>query len=99
MKKKSKKKKDFGLRKEYKESWGYIKEIKNFIFVVIGIFFVFALIGYFVPAPEVISEEIKKIAFHVLKNNYEAKRKIARYSDKFLTLQEIADALFEQIHH
>ena len=49
--------KKFNLKKEYKDSWNYIKESKNFIYFIIGVFFVFALIGFFVPA----SEEITKI--------------------------------------
>ncbi len=51
------KKNKFNLKKEYKDSWDYIKESRNFIYFIIGVFFVFALIGFFVPA----SEEITKI--------------------------------------
>jgi len=41
----------FGL---YRQSWNYIKESKNYIYSVIGVFVAFALIGYFVPpTPEV----------------------------------------------
>jgi len=46
------KKNKFDLKKEYKDSWSYLKESKNFIFFITGIFFVFALIGFFVPASE-----------------------------------------------
>ena len=46
------KKNKFSLKREYKDSWSYLKESKNFIFFITGIFFVFALIGFFVPASE-----------------------------------------------
>ncbi len=45
------------MKREYKDSLSYIKESKNFIYFIIGIFFVFALIGFFVPA----SEDLTKI--------------------------------------
>ncbi len=51
----------FNLRKEYKESWKYIRESKKFIYAIIGIFFAFALVGFFIPAPEFIVEQIMKI--------------------------------------
>ena len=51
-------KKRFNLIEEYKESWNYIKSSKVFIFVIIGIFLGFVLIGFFVPAPETLGEQI-----------------------------------------
>lgn len=44
-----------------------------------------------------VSEEIKKTAFKLLQREYESKRKFTRSSDKFLTIQDIADSLFERI--
>jgi stage II sporulation protein M len=58
VKKKRKQKQEFNLIQEYKESWNYIKESKNFIYSIIGIFILFTLIGYFIPAPESIAEKI-----------------------------------------
>ena len=43
------KKRNF-LKDNYIQSWDYIKESKNFIYVIMAIFFVFALIGFFTPA-------------------------------------------------
>ncbi|MFA5071843.1 MAG: stage II sporulation protein M [Candidatus Pacearchaeota archaeon] len=40
------KKKKFSLINEYKNSWKYIVKSKKFIFFIIGLFFVFALIGF-----------------------------------------------------
>ena len=51
------KRKKFNLKKEYKDSWNYIKESRNFIYSIIVVFFVFALVGFFAPA----SEDITKI--------------------------------------
>ena len=45
----------FGL---YRQSWNYIKESKNYIYSVIGVFVAFALIGYFVPPTPEIQEMI-----------------------------------------
>jgi len=46
--------------KEYKKSWMFIKESRDFIYLIIGIFFVFSLIGFFIPPPELIEEQILK---------------------------------------
>jgi stage II sporulation protein M len=53
-----KKRKKFSLKKEYKECWSYIKESKKFIYAVIVIFFAFMLVGFFVPAPTYLTEQI-----------------------------------------
>jgi len=53
-----KKIKKFNFKKEYKQSWNYLKESKNFIYAIIIIFFIFALISFFVPAPDSIKEQI-----------------------------------------
>lgn len=55
---KRKKRKEFSITKEYKKSWAYVKESKNFIYAVIGIFVFFALVGFFIPAPEIIEDKI-----------------------------------------
>jgi len=56
MKKKSKK--EFNLKEEYNKSWNYLKESKNFIYIIAIIFFTFVLFGFFIPAPEVVVEQI-----------------------------------------
>jgi stage II sporulation protein M len=58
MPKKVVKKKRFSLRQEYAKSWNYIRGSKKFIFIIIGIFFLFAFIGFFIPAPDYISQQI-----------------------------------------
>jgi stage II sporulation protein M len=50
-----KKKRDNALIENYKKSWNYIKESKTFILIIVGIFFLFAIIGFFIPAPSYIS--------------------------------------------
>lgn len=54
------------LRIQYKKSFDYIKESRNFIYSVIGIFFVFALIGFFVPASDILKEQIFKFIQELL---------------------------------
>jgi len=46
------------LINNYKKSWIYIKESKNFIFITMGLFLLFALFGFFIPAPAYISNQI-----------------------------------------
>ena len=46
------------MKKEYLESWKFLKESKNYIYLITGIFFIFFLIGLFIPAPAEISEQI-----------------------------------------
>lgn len=52
------KNKKFKLKKELKECFKYIRESKNFIYSIIILFFTFALIGFFVPAPESLIKQI-----------------------------------------
>ena len=54
------KSKKFNLKKEFNKSLNYIKESKNFIYVVIAVFFFFALVGFFIPTPDSISEQLLK---------------------------------------
>lgn len=56
--KKKRGKKNFSLKKEYRDSWDYIKASRNFIYIIIGIFLIFGLIGFFIPAPDFLMEQI-----------------------------------------
>ncbi len=47
-----KKKRGFSLKKEYIESWRYIKESRNFIYVVIGLFVAFFILAFFIQPSE-----------------------------------------------
>ncbi len=55
---KTKMKQKFNIKKEFSNLWIYVKSVKNFIYLSIAVFLVFSLIGFFVPAPEHISERI-----------------------------------------
>jgi len=57
---KRKKRKKFSIIEEYKKSWDYIKESKNFIYIAIGIFLLFLLIGFLIPAPKILADELLK---------------------------------------
>lgn len=63
---KKKKRENFLLR-EYKESWNYLKSLKNFIFAIILMFLVSAIIGYFVFPPEAIYNQILNYIEELLK--------------------------------
>ena len=61
-----KKRRSFSIKEQYLKSFAYIKEARNFIYLVIGLFFVFSLIGFFIPAPEIVSEEVLKFLEELL---------------------------------
>ena len=64
-----KNKKNLGFLKEnYLLSLNFLKESKTFIYFITGIFFLFTMIGFFVPAPEAISDQIFKFIEELLKN-------------------------------
>jgi stage II sporulation protein M len=56
-----KQKKKFSLLNQYKQSWNYIKECRNFIYFIIGIFVFFSILGYFIPLPSELLEQILKM--------------------------------------
>ena len=63
---KMKKQENFNFIEEYKKSWNFIRESKNFIYSVIGIFFIFSLIGFFITTPTIIAEQILKFIEELL---------------------------------
>jgi stage II sporulation protein M len=52
MKKTKNKKKKFSLIEQYKKSWEYIKESRKFILAIVGLFFLFVIIGFIFPLPQ-----------------------------------------------
>lgn len=54
------------LARHYLDSWKYVKESRNFIYAVVIIFLVSFLAGFFVPAPEKITELIKSFIERLL---------------------------------
>ena len=56
--KRKKREKKFSLKAEYKLSWDYLKESKNYIYFATIVFFVFAVIGFFVMPPEAVTKQI-----------------------------------------
>ncbi len=64
---KSKKNKKAFFGESYSKSWKFLKDSRNFIYAVAGVFFVFALLGFFVPTPDPIAREILKIIEEIVK--------------------------------
>lgn len=60
------KKGEFNLIKEYKQSWKYLRESKKFIYGIIAVFFAFAVIGFLFPVPDVLYNEILKFLKEIL---------------------------------
>ncbi|GAJ04119.1 unnamed protein product [marine sediment metagenome] len=60
------KKRGFNLKKEYHECWKYLKDSRKFIYIIIGIFFSFAIIGFFIPAPDYLIEQIMRFIEDIL---------------------------------
>ena len=54
------------LVKNYSESFRYIRELKKFIYFIILVFFIFALVGFFVPSPQFLTEQIMEFIRELL---------------------------------
>jgi len=55
------------LKENYSLCWKFIKESRNFIYIIIGVFFAFALLGFFVPVPDYIAQEIIKFLEEIIR--------------------------------
>ena len=55
------------FRENFKKGLQYIKQSKNFIYVVSVIFVLFILVGYFVPAPDFVEKVILKFIEDLIK--------------------------------
>ena len=85
------KKNKFNLKREYKDSWNYIKESRNFIYSIVGVFFGFALIGFFVPA----SEEITKIILEFIEKLLEQTKDMSQGElIKFIFVNNLQSSFF-----
>ncbi len=61
-----KSKKSFSLKREYKLCFNYIRQSSKFIWFVIAFFIIFALLSFFLPVPQQISDEILKFIQRIL---------------------------------
>ena len=61
-----KKKRGFDLKREYGLAWDFLKESKKFIAIVVAVFLVFLLVGFFVPAPEILEKIIMDFLLELL---------------------------------
>jgi stage II sporulation protein M len=59
--------KKFNLKKEYVKSLKYLLASKKFIFISMGIFFFFCLIGFLIPAPDSIVNLIRTFIQELLR--------------------------------
>ena len=60
-------KKQSFFRENYYESFNYINESRKYIYFAIAVFFIFTLIGFLIPAPQEIAEQILKFIEELLK--------------------------------
>ena len=60
------KKRKFNLVEEYKKSLNFIKKSRNFIYAVISIFLLTTLLGFFIPLPESVIDQILKFIRELL---------------------------------
>jgi stage II sporulation protein M len=51
-------KKRFSLSEQYKKSWSYINQSKKFIFIIIGLFSFFVIMGFLVPLPQALYDKL-----------------------------------------
>lgn len=52
--------------KNYSQSWNFIKESRNFIYIIILVFLITTLFGFFLPLPEPITDQILKFIQELL---------------------------------
>ena len=91
---------NFNLKREYKKSWNYIKESKNFIYLIIGIFIVFILVGFFIPTPQSVVEQILKFIKELLEkieNSEDFKEFKQKQPESYLSSIFISDEI--QFHY
>jgi stage II sporulation protein M len=62
-----KKAKNHFLRENYKQSWNYIKESRNFIYIILIVFSLFFFLGYFIHVPENIVQLILEFIEELLR--------------------------------
>lgn len=60
------KKKKFNLKEEYIKSWNYLKESKNFIYVMIGIFVISFILAFFISPSDTFLDYINKFIQNLL---------------------------------
>jgi stage II sporulation protein M len=83
--------KKFSIKGEYKQSWKYIKECRNYIYAIISIFFIFVLAGFFIPVPETLKNELIKIIQELLE---ETKGFNQRQMIEFIFLNNLKSSFF-----
>lgn len=66
MKREIKKKKTNFIIDNYKKSFDYLKESRKYVYAVVILFFVFILIGFFIPVPAAIQEKILEFIKQIL---------------------------------
>jgi stage II sporulation protein M len=88
---KTKKAKRFSLQEEYRNSFKHIRESKKFIYIIAGIFFLFALIAFFIPAPQAISDRI----FDFIKELFEKTEGMSQFElMKFIIANNVQSTFF-----
>lgn len=60
------KKDSFSLKQEYKKSWDFLRESKKHLWIITIIFVVMFFIGFLIPAPEIISDQIMKVIEQII---------------------------------
>ncbi len=53
--------------RNYTLCWKFIKESRKFIYIITSVFFLFTLIGFFIPVPDYIARELLKILEEIVK--------------------------------
>ena len=92
--KKSKKEEGLSFGDQYIKSWEYILDSFKFIKIVIILFFVFALIGFLFPVPEVFAEKI----FEFIKQIFEKTRDMSQFElIRFIFLNNLQVSLFSLV--
>lgn len=59
-------KKKFNLKEQYLKCWKHISSSKQFIFLIIEVFVLFVILGFIIPLPEVLHQEVVEYLMEII---------------------------------
>ena len=58
--------KDFSLKRNFSLGCNYLKQSKKFVYAIVALFFLFAIIGFIFPAPDAVLQRILELIRNIL---------------------------------
>ncbi|MFC1682506.1 stage II sporulation protein M [Nanoarchaeota archaeon] len=86
--------KKINIKKQYKKAFTFIKKSKNFIYTIIAIFCAFTLIGFFIPIPDQLSNQILELLRQILE---QTKDMTSKQLTSFIFFNNLKSSIFGMI--